>query len=364
MSFLCYLVDPLLQITSRFLSFFLSFFLLLYQVGFGILVWMHRTGREHDPRWRTAVGFLNDGYKDRYYWWEAAVLLRKLALLLVADVLSPDDGFLQSFLAVALLSVAMVVQAWVQPYETTTVNVLDITAMGAVYVTRLGAILFAHFDPKDTQLPQSSEECRDNWLDFECKDNRERLGSVIGYSLIAMQVLLVVLFGVAMMTDSIKKKGWCVGKGCCTNEGCKERRRVNEEKKKKTCDTETERDSVFEIVHPDHDDVSETIKSIQLVAHLNSDNMGIEMTMHSDSHTTASHFSPSGLETHIDVASRRTGRKKRTKTRTRSSAHHRQHTLVGGSTSSSGSTASSSEEEDSSGSGSGSGSSSSSADGV
>ena len=113
-------------------------------VSFGTLIWLHRTGRENDPRYRTAIGFLNDGYKRKFFWWEAVVLLRKLCLLLVADVISPDDGFLQSFLAVAVLSVSMVIQAWAQPYQSITINVLDMAAMAAVYATRLGAILFSH----------------------------------------------------------------------------------------------------------------------------------------------------------------------------------------------------------------------------
>ena len=64
-------------------------------IGFGALTWMHRTGRGNDPRWRTAIGFLCDGYKREYFWWEAVVLLRKLTILLVAEIIAPDDGFLQ-----------------------------------------------------------------------------------------------------------------------------------------------------------------------------------------------------------------------------------------------------------------------------
>ena len=39
-------------------------------IGFGVVTWMHRTGRHNDPRWRTAFGFLSDGYKRKYFWWE------------------------------------------------------------------------------------------------------------------------------------------------------------------------------------------------------------------------------------------------------------------------------------------------------
>ena len=176
-------------------------------IGFSVVTWMFRTGRENDPRWRTAFGFLNDGYKREYYWWEGAVLLRKLALLLVAVVLSPNDGFLQAFSAVCVLSIAMGVQTFVQPYESTLINILDMTAMAAVYSTRLGAILFSHFDPKEKNL----EECRGGMLglgwDLNCKDGRDALGAVIGYLLISIQAVLVTLFVAAMFTEKISESG-------------------------------------------------------------------------------------------------------------------------------------------------------------
>jgi hypothetical protein len=162
-------------------------------IGFSCLFWMNRTGRLNDPRWRTAFGFLNDGYKPRYYWWEAVVLVRKLLILLVAVVLSPDDGFVQAFGAVVILAFAMILQAWVQPYEYVVVNMLDEIAMLAIFSTRLGAILYNHFDPFEPAI--RGVDCRDTFVfDLKCQDGRMKLGGIIAYTLITAQVLLVVLF--------------------------------------------------------------------------------------------------------------------------------------------------------------------------
>ena len=184
-------------------------------LGFGLLAWLFRTGRENDPRWRTAIGFLNDGYRREYFWWEAAVLARKLLLLLVAVVLSPDDGFLQAFAAICVLSVAMVLQAWIQPYESVLINVLDMAAMGAVYVSRLGAILYSHFDPLE---PNLQTDC-DAYVD--CRGFRESLASWIGFVLIGMQVVLVLGFGAALLKEKlaetkIAQKVWhrCCSMAC------------------------------------------------------------------------------------------------------------------------------------------------------
>jgi hypothetical protein len=171
-------------------------------IGFGTLAWMYRTGRENDPRWRTAFGFLNDGYRHEYYWWEAAVLARKLLILLVAVVLSPDDGFLQAFAAVCVLAVAMILQAWVQPYEATIVNVVDMAAMAAVFATRLGAILFAHFDPWE----QGLNKCRTStWdpIDLGCKAGRVWLGNMNGFVLLGIQGILIALFAAALGREKI-----------------------------------------------------------------------------------------------------------------------------------------------------------------
>ena len=152
------------------------------------------------------------------------MLVRKLALLLVAVVLSPDDGFLQAFSAVCVLAVSMVVQAWAQPYETTMINVLDMTAMAAVFATRLGAILYDHFDPFEPGLPKCVGSPFD--LDLACKEGRLSLGVANGFVLIGIQVLLVLLFAVVMAKEKIyelffapkklkkMKKCWrkCVGK--------------------------------------------------------------------------------------------------------------------------------------------------------
>ena len=161
--------------------------------GFGALVWGHRTGRSRDPRFRTAIGFLSGGYKREYFWWEAMVLARKLVLLAVA-AFSVDDGFLQSFLVVAVLSVAIALQLAINPYVMTSVNLLDTLGLITIFVTRLGAILFNHYDPDEPGLPG----CRGTF-DLACEASRRTLASAIGYSLVVLQIVFLVLFIIVLV---------------------------------------------------------------------------------------------------------------------------------------------------------------------
>ena len=157
-------------------------------VGFGALVWGHKTGRSRDPRFRTAIGFLSGGYKREFFWWEAMVLARKLVLLAVA-AFSVDDGFLQSFLVVAVLSVAIALQLAFNPYEIESVNLLDTLGLVTIFVTRLGAILFNHYDPDEPGLVG----CR-GAFDLACEASRRTLASAIAYALVVLQIAFLLLF--------------------------------------------------------------------------------------------------------------------------------------------------------------------------
>ena len=169
-------------------------------VGFGLLIAQHSTGREADPRWRTAIGFLSDGYKRKFYWWEGVVLLRKLALLFVAAA-SANNGFLQSFLAVIILGVAIVLQFIVQPYEFALINVLDGVAMMTIYATRLGAMLYAFYDPDEVPAKRA---CAGNF-DLGCRATRIALGGCVSYILIALQIGFILLFAVTLLKEKAEE---------------------------------------------------------------------------------------------------------------------------------------------------------------
>jgi hypothetical protein len=183
-------------------------------VGFGVLIWMNRTGRQNDPRWRTAFGFLSDGYKTKYYWWEGVVLLRKLVLLLLAIVWG-NDSFLQAFAAVFVLSFAMLLQAQFQPYESLAINVLDLAAMAAVYLTRLAAILFHHLNPKERAL---KEEC-EHAFQTDCRPNRVAIAKGIAAVVIGVHALLILAFAFALANQravemNLYRRLWTWFKAC------------------------------------------------------------------------------------------------------------------------------------------------------
>ena len=124
------------------------------------------------------------------------MLLRKLVLLLLAIVWG-NDSFLQAFAAVFVLSFAMLLQAQFQPYESASINVLDLAAMGAVYITRLAAILFHHLNPKERAL---KEEC-EHAFQTDCRPNRVTIAKGIAAVVIGVHALLILCFAFALVNQ-------------------------------------------------------------------------------------------------------------------------------------------------------------------
>ena len=88
----------------------------------------------------TIAGFLTDGYKLNIAWvWEFVVLARKLIILAIS--LFIWDSFLQSFTAVIVLILAIVVQLMVAPFERYALNLLEVGALSSLLITQLSGIL-------------------------------------------------------------------------------------------------------------------------------------------------------------------------------------------------------------------------------
>ena len=120
-------------------------------------------------------------------------------------------GPVQAFLAVAVMSIAMVVQAWVQPYENNVINVLDLLSMAAVFLTRLGALLHSHFDPSDPTLPECNAKSDNHLLNNHlledlaaCREGRKELARWNGFSLLFLQIALVGAFVAALLQEYLK----------------------------------------------------------------------------------------------------------------------------------------------------------------
>jgi hypothetical protein len=97
---------------------------------------------KHSMRERYA--FLYNGYAtDRsgvVVAWEALVMMRKLAVTLAGTLVR--DPYLQILAALLILVVSCVVTAYVQPYETSSLNLLDTLGLFTLIVTQILSILY------------------------------------------------------------------------------------------------------------------------------------------------------------------------------------------------------------------------------
>ena len=93
---------------------------------------------------RSRFAFLYNGFvTDRsgvVVAWEALVMMRKLAVTLAGTVVS--DPYLQILAAQLILIVSFGVTAYVQPYETAWLNILDILGLFVLIVTQVLSIVY------------------------------------------------------------------------------------------------------------------------------------------------------------------------------------------------------------------------------
>lgn len=86
--------------------------------------------------------FVFSGYNDEYLWWEAVILLRKVALAAVTVVLAPAGPPTQFKAASSVLFVAFAAHAWAQPYRSVDMNRLEFTSLFVIGISfSLGSFL-------------------------------------------------------------------------------------------------------------------------------------------------------------------------------------------------------------------------------
>jgi hypothetical protein len=99
-------------------------------------------------RMRSRFAFLFHGFAtDRsgvVVAWEAFVMLRKLAVTLAGSSIS--DPYLQILAALLILIVSALATAYVQPYETVWLNLLDILGLFVLIVTQVLSIVYFYAD--------------------------------------------------------------------------------------------------------------------------------------------------------------------------------------------------------------------------
>ena len=131
-----------------------SIYLLIFSAGVplvGLLCMFYMRHQHGERRFATMAGFLMDGYRDEVAWfWEFVVLLRKLVILGVS--LFIWEPFLQSFAAVVVLVVALSVQLYVQPFQLTALNLLEIASLTSLLAIQLTGVLMWY-----KQLPENSD---------------------------------------------------------------------------------------------------------------------------------------------------------------------------------------------------------------
>lgn len=91
--------------------------------------------RLHEPRVRATLGFLFAGYRRSAYYWEAVVMLRKVAVAAIAVFLAPQGVTVQTYAAVFLVFLLTLAQAMKRPFASRRLNRLELTALVASFVT-------------------------------------------------------------------------------------------------------------------------------------------------------------------------------------------------------------------------------------
>ena len=117
--------------------------------------WERRSSEEYDTQSiRSRFGFLFNGFStDRgavVVAWEALVMLRKLAVTLAGSVIK--DPYLQILVALLILVVSCVATAFVQPYETGWLNLLDTLGLFALILTQIFSIMYFYLESASVPL--------------------------------------------------------------------------------------------------------------------------------------------------------------------------------------------------------------------
>ena len=86
--------------------------------------------------------FLIGGYKEKYWFWQAVIMIRKMILVLII-VFIGNNTKLQSYCGMWVMSIALVMQIWFQPCEKDEHNLVEALSLAIITVTlNLGLLYF------------------------------------------------------------------------------------------------------------------------------------------------------------------------------------------------------------------------------
>ena len=172
---------------------------LLYNLGFPLFIlWILRRHRKelHTPRISSRFGFLYQGYSMSrgVYWWEAVVMVRKLAIIMAGSLI--DDPWYQIICGISILVVSLVLQVKLAPHDRSLFNRLEAAILSVLCLTQLISLVYLR---AETVL----------------HDSEQRLPVTVAVTVI----LLVLNFGMYLVllllavSLRIKRLGQCLGVG-------------------------------------------------------------------------------------------------------------------------------------------------------
>jgi len=95
-----------------------------------------------DPPFLAKFRFLYSGYKPQYWFWESLIHARKLVIIALSVFFTPAEGLQQSYSAIWLVLVALLVHAHASPFELKTFNNLEFVSLIGVYITLFSGLIF------------------------------------------------------------------------------------------------------------------------------------------------------------------------------------------------------------------------------
>jgi len=125
-------------------------------VGF-LLLFLNRHKIEYDnAAFKEKFGFLYNGYKIAFWYWEFIVVLRKMALVSVSVYFSESQN-IQALMAVLLCTIALTVHSAGRPFVHTTLNVMEFLSLVSSFCTFFwGQFLFIEDIGNDVKITASA----------------------------------------------------------------------------------------------------------------------------------------------------------------------------------------------------------------
>lgn len=114
---------------------------------------------------REKYGFLFNGYKKRFYYWESVNMYRKIAIIFISVFLIGSGTITQALVAFIFVIVFIVWNLRYMPYAYKTLNIMEVLSLITCMVTIYFGIYFlSHFPEvyksEDTKVKEADNGCK------------------------------------------------------------------------------------------------------------------------------------------------------------------------------------------------------------